>query len=57
MAKHRGAKGPEVVRHRRFADPADRAALIAALLVLAAGMGLIGYLLLTIPTGNGVTAP
>lgn len=55
MAKHRGAKGPEVVRHRRFADPADRAALITALLVLAAGFGLLGYLLLTIPTGGATT--
>lgn len=55
MAKHRGAKGPEVVRHRQPFDPADRAALVAALLVLAAGMGLIGYLLLTIPTGGATT--
>lgn len=57
MAKHRGAKGPEVVRHRRYIDPADRTALIVALLLLAAGFGGIGYLLLTIPTGHGVTTP
>jgi hypothetical protein len=55
VAKHRGRKGPEVVRHKRTMHPSDRWSAVVALLLLAAGFGLLGYLMLTIPGGGGLT--
>lgn len=44
-----------MVRHRRRMAPADVWSAAVALLLLAAGLGLMAYLLLTIPTGTPTT--
>lgn len=57
MSKHRGKRGPEVVRHRQEVDKAERSSLIAALLVLAAFCGLLGWILLNTKAGTGAGTP
>jgi len=57
VSKHRGRKGPEVVRHKKQVDKADRSSLVAALLVLGLLIGLIGWAMLNASTGSGSTTP
>ncbi len=57
MAKHRGKRGPEVVRHKKEMPKADRSSAVAALLVLAAFCALLGWILLNTKAGTGAGTP